>query len=498
MSAREDLSRLEASGLIQIAALQPELEYLFRHALVQEAAYASLLKQDRRALHHAVAEAILAERPDRVGELAGVLALHFERAGENARAADYLVTAGDHALERFANREAVGFFSRANGLADESQGEVRLRAAVGAAKASWGFKTSGREVDELEIAVASGEDADPKLLGEAYFWIAFLRRQRGEVPETSLELARATERAVAIAGTLTDARATALPRAMLGAGASFSGRLREGAREMQAALRDIDPNTDPHSNAMIGDFLAMTYARLGEFDAADAIVDRGTQQAARADEISRVDIDITQAAINYERGELDRAAQQAIRCSARAEGLGAYACVVAANVMIGSATLAMDDASSAKIPLERGDELAMVTNMAPFRTLIKGLLASSYAQLGDLPTGVTGWNEALGAARGMSDRYGEARVLWARGRTFALRAPADWTAALADFENAALLFEEMEARPALARALHDEAKALRALGRTAEATTVEQRALTLGRELGLKDAPFASSLDGGG
>jgi tetratricopeptide (TPR) repeat protein len=491
MNAREELGRLEASGLIQIAALQPELEYLFRHALVQEAAYASLLKQDRRALHRAAAEAILAQHPDREGELASVLALHFELAGENARSAEYLAMAGDHALERFANREAIGFFSRASGLADESQGELRLRAAVGAAKASWGFRTSGHEIDELERAVASGDNAEPKLLGEAYFWIAYLRRQRGEVPETSPELEHATERAIAITGTLKDARASALPRAMMGAGAAFTGRLREGARDMQAALNDMDQNTDPHSNAMIADFLAMTYARLGEFDAAEEIVARGTQQAARADEISRVDIDITQSAVNYERGELDRAAQQAFECSARAEGLGAYACVVAANVMFGSATLAKDDASSAKLPLERGNELAMVTNMAPFRTLTKGLLASSYAQLGDLPMGVAGWNEALGGARGMNDRYGEARVLWARGRTLTLQSPPDWTAALADFENAARLFEEMEARPALARTLYDRGKALRALGRTAEALEGEQRALTLGRELGLKDTPFA-------
>src|SRR2546430_8501579 len=145
MSAREELGRLEASGLIQIAALQPELEYLFRHALVQEAAYASLLKQDRRALHRAAAEAIFAQHPDRERELASVLALHFEQAGENARAAEYLVMAGDHALERFANREAIGLFRRASGLADESQGELRLRAAGGGGKGSWGVTSGGRE-----------------------------------------------------------------------------------------------------------------------------------------------------------------------------------------------------------------------------------------------------------------------------------------------------------------------------------------------------------------
>src|SRR5947207_15455807 len=121
-------------------------------------------------------------------------------------------------------------------------------------------------------------------------------------------------------------------------------------------------------------------------------------------------MDIAQSAIEVERGDLDKATAQALSCSARAEDLGAFACVVASNVMLGSATLANEDATSAKPPLERGDELCMVTNMAPFRTLTKGLLASTRAQLGDLPAGVVGWNEALESARAMQDRYGEARV----------------------------------------------------------------------------------------
>src|SRR5256885_6437582 len=56
MTARAELNTLEASGLVQVAALEPELEYLFRHALVQDAAYSSLLKQDRRTLHRLAAE----------------------------------------------------------------------------------------------------------------------------------------------------------------------------------------------------------------------------------------------------------------------------------------------------------------------------------------------------------------------------------------------------------------------------------------------------------
>ena len=75
------LDTLEARGLIRVATLQPELEYLFRHALLQDTAYGSLLKQERRALHQVVGQTLEELYPERAGELAAVLAMHFEQAG---------------------------------------------------------------------------------------------------------------------------------------------------------------------------------------------------------------------------------------------------------------------------------------------------------------------------------------------------------------------------------------------------------------------------------
>jgi tetratricopeptide (TPR) repeat protein len=89
----------------------------------------------------------------------------------------------------------------------------------------------------------------------------------------------------------------------------------------------------------------------------------------------------------------------------------------------------------------------------------------------------------------MGDRYGEAQTLWGRGRTYA--AKEDWATALPDLERAAQLFEEMEARPSLARSLHDRAKVLRGVGRREDAERDERRSTELGRELGLRDSPFA-------
>jgi len=109
------LSTLESSDLIRLAQIQPELEYLFRHALIQDAAYASLVKRDRMQLHRAVGEALEMLYPDRLAsrELAPLLAQHFDEAGDASRALKYFILAGDAAARVYANAEAVNHYTRA-------------------------------------------------------------------------------------------------------------------------------------------------------------------------------------------------------------------------------------------------------------------------------------------------------------------------------------------------------------------------------------------------
>ncbi|HEY6875415.1 MAG TPA: hypothetical protein VI384_03565 [Candidatus Dormibacteraeota bacterium] len=490
MSARTDLGTLEASGLIEIAALQPELEYLFKHALVQEAAYASLLKQDRRSLHRAAAETILALYPDRLRELSGVIGMHFEQAGDAQRAAEYYVTAGEHALALFASKEAYALYLRASSILDDSQVDLRLRAAIGAAKSGWTFPEA-KPVEALERAVSTMGAADQRLLADAYFWIAFLRRQRGEVPETSPGLRVALERGAEIGGELNDPAAAALPKALIGSFNAFTGDMHKGAAEMREALDVLQGKVDSLTTAMISVFLSLTYSRLGDFAAANDTIERAEREARETDAISRLDVDIARSNLLLERGEPEKAVSQAADCAERAEGLGAYACLVAASTTLGAANLATKDANGAMVPLERGNELSQITNMTIFKTLILGLLGSARAQLGDVPGGLSDWDHSLASARSMSDRYGEAQTLWGRGRSFSRQSPPDWPAALTDLNRAIELFQEMDAKPSLARSLRDRAEALRATGREADAAADEQRSLELGRELGLKDAIFA-------
>ena len=113
MSLSHHLTALEASGLIRLAAVEPELEYLFRHALVQEAAYETLLKAERKRLHHSVGETLERLYPARLDELAAALAYHFGLADAHEKALDYFTRAAHRAQAVYANDEAVAFYRAA-------------------------------------------------------------------------------------------------------------------------------------------------------------------------------------------------------------------------------------------------------------------------------------------------------------------------------------------------------------------------------------------------
>ena len=491
MTARTELSTLEASGLVQVATLEPELEYLFRHALVQDAAYSSLLKQDRRTLHRLAAETLISLYPDRTRELAGVIGMHYERAGDPAAASEYLVVAGEQALERFARKEAVGFFDRAEAslAPDDPRIDLRLRAALGAGKVSWTYRGQDDGITRLERALEFGETTgDPKTVGDIYFWLAFLRRMRGETMTSSPELKHAVERAAEIGTARGDPIAQAIPRAFMAIGIMFGGELRQGATELEAAVEVIAKDADKVSGAILAGLLTIGQSRLGDFKKAEASLARARGLAAESgDPIGVLDADIATSALLVERGDIAEGEALATSCAARSEDLGAIACAVPANVISGAAHLARNDALGAKAPLERGEELSHVSSMGAFQTLAEGMLGTVRARLGDLSAATAGWNLALERATSTDDRYGEATTLWQRAGARAQATPPDNDSALADIDRAATLFEEMEARPSFARVLRLQARVLRALGRTADADAAEGRSRALGSELGLKD-----------
>jgi class 3 adenylate cyclase/tetratricopeptide (TPR) repeat protein len=105
-----DLSDLE---LIFEKTRFPELAYVFKHALIHDVAYATLMADRRRALHRLAGTAIEALYADRLIEHYETLAHHYSEGQDWEKALDFLGKAGDKAAAAYANRDAAEFYGRA-------------------------------------------------------------------------------------------------------------------------------------------------------------------------------------------------------------------------------------------------------------------------------------------------------------------------------------------------------------------------------------------------
>ncbi len=488
------LDTLEARGLIRIATVEPELEYLFRHALLQDTAYESLLKQERRALHQVVGHALESLYPDRVGELAAVLALHYEQAGDTEKAIEYLVAAAKFAGERNAITEAVDLYTRARALLTvqvDSSDPTALRRLIeidlGRVRAGFSFMPEAEVLGILEpLADPVRQLGDLRLEAEVQMHIALMRQMRGDSSATNQQLRAALDRVSEIAVELDDPTIAALPQSIVGLFQVFSGQLRDGVAKLEASSALLEQKHDFIGSAFALVALAMGYARLGEFDKATEVAHRATALGERGDLIAKLDSLIGESTVQSIRGNLAEAIPLAQRCTNMAEEAGATACVVASNFVLGDALMRQGKFGDAQIAFQRGSEVANAVEMRIFNPSIAAYMRANAANMGDFGSTARPFDEALAETRAINDRWGEANVIWKRANTEAQRAARDTNQMLADYSAAATAFEEMEARPFTARVSRDWGSALLDLGRRDEAAEKLNRAASILRELGIQ------------
>ena len=107
------LSYLKQIELIREQQRMEELEYLFKHALAQEAAYDSILHQKRKNLHLEVARSIEKVFDERLHEFYGMLSYHYLNADDWDKAEEYMLKAGEEAIKSSASVEALHYYQRA-------------------------------------------------------------------------------------------------------------------------------------------------------------------------------------------------------------------------------------------------------------------------------------------------------------------------------------------------------------------------------------------------
>jgi TOMM system kinase/cyclase fusion protein len=112
---RRELGRLVEAELIYQRGLPPGATYTFKHALIQDTAYESLLRSTRQGYHRRIAEVLQEQFPALVATQPELLARHYTEAGLHAEAIGYWQQAGAQAIQRSAHTEAVSHLR--NGLA---------------------------------------------------------------------------------------------------------------------------------------------------------------------------------------------------------------------------------------------------------------------------------------------------------------------------------------------------------------------------------------------
>ncbi len=195
------LHDLTAAGFLYEAEAYPQRVLAFRHPLTREVAYGTQLADRRRETHAAAARATIELEPDRLDELAGLVAHHMDEGGETLEAARWFARAA-HWAGHSQPRDALRLWQRVTALADElEEGDDKtalgLRSRLLQLEYAWRLGMDREQADALaaeatEIATRCGDLNSLALL-------KLLTSARPGVAETSSEWVAAAEEAVALA-----------------------------------------------------------------------------------------------------------------------------------------------------------------------------------------------------------------------------------------------------------------------------------------------------------
>ncbi len=200
------LHQFENSELVFRRGVPPEATYTFKHALVQDTAYQSLLKSRRQQIHASIASTLESTFPETAAVEPETLAHHYTAAGLSAQAVTYWLKAGQQAMRRSANLEAVAHLDKGLELIaslPDSEGllrqEIDLQTAMGVtmmAARGWGAPEVLRAFSKARMLCETLGDRNQLFVairGEAtYHMISGNLRAADELGRQCLELARAS------------------------------------------------------------------------------------------------------------------------------------------------------------------------------------------------------------------------------------------------------------------------------------------------------------------
>lgn len=415
---RQALARLVDADVLQHRGLPSQATYVFRHALIRDAAYGSMVRERRREFHRRAAM-VLADR------LAGgadgrpeVVAHHFTEAGDGAHAAAYWLEAGQRAMHAFANAEAVAHLQRGLTLLEElpedverMQAELGLRMALGVTlMATRGFaapevQAAFNRARELCQAFGDTPQLAPALSGLWTFYVV-----RADMDE-----ARAiADQQMRLAEGMEDEGLRLQALQISGVTAYFMGEFNRARSLLEDMLNAYDPDRyaehayvyghEPASAAL--SYLSMTLCVLGFPDTALERSREGIELGTRINHPLSLARNLCEAAVLRQmRREPEETRTQAQQGVAHSSEHGIVMWKALGTAFLGWATAASGDPGAGVELLRQGIGAYRASGAQLGVSTALGYLAEALGLDGKLAEALSAIDEALGLAERTKANY---------------------------------------------------------------------------------------------
>lgn len=291
---RRRLAELVSAELLYQRGVIPSATFTFKHALIQDTAYQSLLRSARREFHARIAQVLETDFPALVRDRPEMMAHHCEAGGLAVKALEYYVRAGDAAAVRSANREAIHHYEHAiNALKtlpdsqEKSRQQLNLLMMISGCQMSafgWGHPDVANTHKRIQKAYQNVND--PGLRSEALLALATTANVSAQF-EQSLQL---TSDLLSLGESSNDPSIRYMPECQLGVTAYCQGKLAAASEH----FRRVDEGYDKDRHLRLTRYTGYDIRAMSQsFDALiiwlqgrpDAAVARGYEAVNTADQV---------------------------------------------------------------------------------------------------------------------------------------------------------------------------------------------------------------------
>jgi TOMM system kinase/cyclase fusion protein len=457
---RRGLHQLVEAEFLYQQGLPPQATYVFKHALIQEAAYQSLLRSTRQQYHQRIAQVLEVRFPDLCETQPELLAHHYTEAGLMAQAISYWQQAGQRALQRSANPEAMQHLTKGLALLGtlpetpaRAQQELALQMALGPALAA----TKGHAAPEVETAYARARElcqrmGDTPQVFPVLWGLWLFYDSRGEL-QTSHELG---ERLLTMAQFVQDPALLLQAHHALGVTSFVLGEFAPAQKHFEHRIALYNPQQHRSHAVLYGGHdpgvccLSQGACVLWFLGYPDQALQRIHEALTLGQELAHphsLAIALHFAAELHQLRREGQAAQERAEMEiALSEEHGSAQWLARGTILRGWALAWQGQGAEGLAQMCQGLSAFRATGAEGRRTCFLALLAEGYRGTGEVKEGLSVLAEALAAAHNRGERYCEAELHRLKGELLLLQSTDQHAEAEACFHHALAIARRQQAK----------------------------------------------------